>query len=108
MLAQAKFYPPQVFDSPNGLVITPRQVMEQGWPILLVAHDDEEPRGWQFLNGRGDTDDPKNGIPVHAEHVIERDPSVVELADLPPGWEARRKSEGSPWVREPSASGRSR
>jgi len=88
-----------VFESPGGLVITTRQVMEQGWPILLVSHDADEPRGWQFVNGQGDTDDRASGIPVHIEHVIERDPSVVELADLPEGWRARRDSEGSPWVR---------
>ena len=90
-----------MFESPNGLVITTRKVMEQGWPILLVTHDAEEPRGWQFVNGHGDTDDNTNGIPVHVEHVIERDPSVVELADLPSGWQAWRDSEESPWVRQP-------
>ncbi len=90
-----------MFDSPNGLVITTRQVMEQAWPILLVTHDGDDPRGWQFLNGRGDTDDRSNGIPVHVDHVIERDPSVTELADLPPGWHAWRETEGHPWVREP-------
>jgi hypothetical protein len=92
-----------MFDSPNGLVITTRQVMEEGWPILLVAHDAEEPRGWQFLNGNGDTEDRANGIPVHVEHVIERDASVVELADLPPGWQARRASEREQWIRERSS-----
>ena len=92
-----------MFESPNGLAITTRQVMEQGWPILLVTHDAEEPPGWQFINGQ-DTNDRANGIPVHVEHVIERDPSVMELADLPEGWQARRDSEDSPWIREPYAS----
>jgi hypothetical protein len=91
-----------MFDSPNGLVITTRQVMEHGWPILLVTHDDQEPRGWQFVNGRGDTDDPTTGIPVHVEHVIERDPTVEELADLPPGWRAWRATESDAWIREPA------
>ena len=91
-----------MFDSPNGLVITTRQVMEQSWPILLVTHNAEEPRGWQFLNGHGDTDDKENGIPVHVEHVIERDPSLNELADLPEGWRAWRPTEDDPWIREPS------
>jgi len=68
---------------------------------LLVTHDADEPRGWQFLNGHGDTDDHKSGIPVHVEHVIERDPSVVELADLPEGWQARRTTADEPWTREP-------
>jgi hypothetical protein len=90
-----------MFESPNGVVITTRRVMEQGWPILLVTHDDDEPRGWQFLNGHGDTDDPTGGITVHPEHVIDRDPTVVELADLPPGWRAWRTTESAEWIREP-------
>jgi hypothetical protein len=90
-----------MFDSPNGLVITTRQVMEQGWPVLLVTHDADEPRGWQFLNGQGDTDDPADGIPVHVEHVIERDPSLTELADLPAGWRAWRSSVADAWTRAP-------
>ena len=90
-----------MFDSPNGLVITTRQVMAQGWPILLVTHDAEEPQGWQFLDGRGATCDPSSGIPVHMEHVLERDPSVLELADLPPGWRAWREAEDAAWARAP-------
>jgi hypothetical protein len=53
------------------------------------------------VNGHGDTDDPANGIPVHVEHVIERDQSVLQLADLPSGWRAWRETESSPWIREP-------
>ena len=90
-----------MFEWPNGLVTTTRQVMEEGWPILLVTHDAEEPRGWRFVNGHGDTDHHSSGIPVHVEHVIERDPSVGELADLPAGWQAWRESEDADWVREP-------
>jgi hypothetical protein len=83
------------------MVITTRQVMYDGWPILLVTHDDEEPRGWQFLNGSGDTDDVADGIAVHVEDVIDRDPSIVALADLPLGWRAWRESQGKPWHRAP-------
>lgn len=90
-----------MFESPSGLVITTRQVMEQEWPILLVTHDDDEPRGWQFLNGHGDTENPSSAMLVHVEHVIELDPSVIELADLPPGWQGRREAKGDPWLREP-------
>jgi hypothetical protein len=89
-----------VFESPNGLVITTRQVMEEDWPILLVTHDADEPKGWQFVNGHGDTDDKSSGIPVHPEHVIERDPSVTELADLQPGWQASRATKNDAWIRE--------
>jgi hypothetical protein len=75
--------------------------MDDAWAILLVTHDDEEPKGWQFVNGAGDTDDPTDGMAVHVEHVIDRDSSVLELADLPAGWWARRETEDGPWIREP-------
>jgi hypothetical protein len=90
-----------MFEAPTGVVITTRRVMEQGRPILLVTHDDEEPRGWQFLNGHGDTDDPTCGITVYAEHVVERDSSVAGLADPPLGLHAWRADESVEWIREP-------
>jgi hypothetical protein len=91
------------FAAPQGLVVTTRQVMEQGWPILLVTHDDVEPRGWQFVNGHGDTDDPADGIPIHVQHVVDRDFSVRAVVNLPPGWRAWRSSEDEPWSRAADA-----
>jgi len=35
--------------------------------------------------------------------VVEIDPSLRSIADLPPGWIAWRKSRSDPWVREPHA-----
>ncbi len=32
--------------------------------------------------------------------VVEVDPSLIELADLPLGWLAEREKPGDPWVRE--------
>jgi hypothetical protein len=90
-----------VFESPDGLVITTRQVMEDGWSILLVIHDAEDPKGWQFLNGHGDAEDSRDGVIVHIERVIERDPSITQLADLPEGWRAWRDTEDDSWAREP-------
>jgi hypothetical protein len=33
--------------------------------------------------------------------IVELDPSVCELADLPLGWRAWRSSKTEPWRREP-------
>lgn len=93
-------YARAMFEAFSGLVITTRQVMYEGWPILLVTHDNGDPQGWQFINGQGDTDDRADGMAVHVEHVIERDPSIRELADLPLGWQARRATVDDPWIRE--------
>ena len=89
-----------MFETPNGLVFSTKQVMDEGWPIRTVTHDAED-GAWQFVNGFGDTDDAANIVLLHAEHVVELDPSVVDLADLPRGWVAWRRTPQDPWVREP-------
>ncbi len=73
--------------------------MYEGWPILTVTHDADD-EGWQFLNGWGDTEEGAKPLLVHADHIIELDSSVLELADLPLGWQAWRQTRDDPWVRE--------
>jgi len=34
--------------------------------------------------------------------VLKRDPSLREIADLPPGWSAERDNVGSEWLRYPN------
>jgi hypothetical protein len=83
-------------DSPNLAVITLRQVVREGHPILLVVHQ----RGWQFLTGTV-------GEPmlVSLAEIVDRDVSIVELADLRIGWHAWRERPGAAWVREPCGRG---
>jgi hypothetical protein len=85
---------------PREIAITTRQVMKEGWPILLVTHDADD-GSWQFVNGRGDTDDTESAMVVGAEQVLSVDPSLIELADLPLGWRAWRQSAGDEWLRGP-------
>jgi hypothetical protein len=89
------------FPSRSGLVFTSRQVMHEGWPIMLVFHDAEDEE-WQFVNGRRDTEPGMRPMLVHAHHLVELDRFIVELADLPLGWEARRAAPDDDWIREPA------
>lgn len=76
--------------------ITMRQVMDGEEPILLVSHDEDD-HGWQFIGlSDASVDD---GRVVCLEHVVHQDPSVLEVADLPPGWQAVRDYVGGPWTR---------
>jgi len=34
-------------------------------------------------------------------HIVDRDPTIKELADLPTGWCAWRDNVGDPWNRQP-------
>lgn len=70
--------------------------MEKTEPILRVTHDSED-HGWQFI---GSTDaNMKDAMLVSLEEVVSLDLSVLEVADLPPGWQATRESPVHPWVR---------
>lgn len=85
-------------DPPNSATITVRQIVHEGRPILLVSHDVED-GSWQFLAG-GEFD-VADGLLVSLRSMVERDPGLAELADLPPGWRAWRQAPLMPWQREP-------
>lgn len=73
--------------------------MRKEEPILLVSHDEED-HGWQFI---GSTDaNMEDAMVVCLEEIVRIDASTLEVADLPPGWEAVRESSEHPWVRRPS------
>lgn len=64
-------------------------------PILLVSHDEYD-HGWQFI-GTSDAsvDDTKL---VCLEEIVRLDPTVLEVADPPPGWQAFRDRVGGEWT----------
>ena len=68
-------------------------------PILHVAVEHGD---WMFLCG-GFHDETDGGpIVLGRNHVVDRDPTVAEVLDLPDHWEAVRSAAGEAWVREPS------
>jgi hypothetical protein len=87
------------FDDPRDVaVITLRQVVREGSPILRVTHDDDD-GCWQFLDGnRVKVED---GLLVSLEEMIEIDPTLAQLADMPPGWVAWREGPDDTWQRAP-------
>ena len=86
-------------DPPNVATITTRQVLEDGFPILFVTHDEDD-GGWQVLCGTSNHDDDLRVVGLDC--MFQRDPTIAELADLPLGWEASRDSIADPWERRPS------
>jgi hypothetical protein len=88
-------------DPPDRRVYTTRFVLEEGLPILLVSHD---PDGeWEFLCTT--TDDLKDAREVSLAFVVNMDPRVAEVADLPVAWRAFRDSPEAPWLQRPFAEG---
>lgn len=89
-------------DPPNVATYTTVKVLDEGHPILLVTHDEDD-GAWQFLCGT--TNEPTDGRIVGLDCIVQKDPSVLELADLPLGWRASRESPEDPWQREPAPTG---
>jgi hypothetical protein len=73
-----------------------RQVLDGSEPILLVSHDAED-HGWQFI-GTSDASMADAKL-VCLEEIARLDPTVLEVADLPPGWQAIRNAVGGAWTR---------
>lgn len=86
------------FEDPrNCATFTTRQVIYSGKPVLLVTHDADDGY-WQFLDG-GDVT-AADALIVALHEVVDRDPTLRELADLPLGWRALRDFPGGQWRRE--------
>jgi len=79
-------------------VITLAQVFLLGMPVLHVTHDEDD-GGWQFLTG--EIVEVSQAFVVALREMIEHDPSLVPLADLPLGWHARRVDKDAKWERGP-------
>ena len=86
-------------DPENVAVFTVRGIVRDGHPILRVAHDVED-GAWQFLEW--DTPEEKDAMILAFSEIVELDPTVRELADLPLGWRAIRRNGHDPWHREPN------
>jgi hypothetical protein len=84
--------------APNCAVFTLRQIIDGSIPVLHVSHDADD-HGWQFLSL--ETPREEDAAIVGLSEILEMDPSLQELFDLPPGWRAWRRSIQDPWAREP-------
>ncbi|KZZ59023.1 hypothetical protein A3762_06320 [Oleiphilus sp. HI0125] len=83
------------FDQPeNCAAVTNKDIAFEGAPILHVCHDEDD-HGWQFL-GLEDAQEENISL-IAMSQVVKLDPSVKEVAHIPPGWHAWRQHVGGPW-----------
>ncbi|MBI2687369.1 MAG: DUF4262 domain-containing protein [Acidobacteria bacterium] len=83
-------------DPPHTLVFLSKPVQSDAEPITYVSHDIED-GAWQFLGTSMSGGDKPVISCFH--HLIDKDSSLKELADLPLGWYAERAERDAPWVR---------
>lgn len=81
----------------NVVAITTNQVVYKNYPILTVAHYEDD-HSWAFTCGT--TNKSEDLLLVIMGKVVDIDPSLKTISDLPPGWRASRKSISDEWVRE--------
>lgn len=87
-------------DPKNVACFSTSDVMYGVLPIVYVGHDEED-GAWQFLASTGG--DLHKAMVVLLSEVCEVDPTIFELADLPLGWCAERRSIADPWQRSKQA-----
>ena len=85
--------------APNVAAITTIRVLEDNFPVLSVTHYSDD-HSWAFMCGT--TNDTKDGRVIGMNKVLKLDPTLRTIADLPPGWTARRERIGAEWHRSPN------
>ncbi|MCZ8522251.1 MULTISPECIES: hypothetical protein [Paenibacillus] len=83
-------------DPENVAVITIDRIMKRESPILYVTHDDDDGM-WQFLDGSEVKEEEAHLLSL--KEMVNIDPSLTQLSDLPLGWIAWRDNQYSEWVR---------
>ncbi len=86
------------FDQPeNCATITTSHVMRHGATITRAYHDEID-HGWQFYSEH--VTQTKDAMIVALREIVAIDPTITEIADLLPGWMAKREAVGSFWQRD--------
>jgi hypothetical protein len=83
-------------DPDNTAAFCCEHVFSQERPILYVTHDHDG--DWQFLCGQSHSDGKPRVVCLGC--MVERDPTIWTLADMPAGWGADRDRPGANWNRE--------
>ena len=82
-------------DPSNTACISCTHVTIEGHDILFVSHDADDGM-WQFLCGSNEhTED--DGVIVGLGEIVNLDPGLNEIADMPLGICGERKSKGDEW-----------
>lgn len=81
-------------DNINIYILTTKNVIHEGWPIIRVIHDEDG--DWQFLGDEENlTED--DAVIVSLEEIITIDNSLSEVTSLPKGKQALRNNIDEPW-----------
>jgi hypothetical protein len=86
-------------DAQDSKALTLVQILTASRPVLVVTHDADDGT-WQFLDGGNDLKGADARLaPLRV--LLNLDPTLAEVADLPLGWVAWRGTVGAAWQRGP-------
>ena len=87
-----------ISDPPDTVAFVHRTIAEGEKPVLTFGR---YPDGSLCAyTGVAVVDAEREFACVCLSHIVDVEPAVGELADIPPGWWAVRETASSPWVRE--------
>lgn len=87
-------FPGNAFPATLGAVVQ-RTVLDQIEPARLVIHDIDG--DWAIGDGVNDPNLPNACLATHIVHVLSLDPTLADLAALPPGHQAVRGTLADEW-----------
>ncbi len=79
----------------DTLVFTTKEIINQGAPILLVTHDEDD-GSWQFLSGQDISE--KDAMIVGLIEILNHDASLKSVLNLPMGYFATRGRISEEWI----------
>jgi len=98
---ESSLYDWKFSDPPHTGVYTTKRIMNGEEPVVYVSPDGED-GAWQFHGHSESKVESATLLCFH--HIVDKDPSIKDLFDLPRGWCATRDRPSDPWVREPKSS----
>lgn len=86
-------------DPPDVVVFTSKSVAEEGDWVHFVSHDEDD-GAWQFHSIQGAPNTQSDARLVLLRNIVKKDPTLIEVADLPLGWIAWRQAPNAEWKRQ--------
>ncbi len=86
-------------DAINTAVFTSSRILGGDDWVYYVSHDQDD-GAWQFHPYSGRTPEHEAKV-VSLKSMLEVEPRIAELADLPHGWHAWRQDKDDVWQRAP-------
>lgn len=84
-------------DPPETAVFTTKFVIEKKNTITYISHDEDD-GSWQFFSNDDFNNFEEVARIVSLKNIVDLDPSILEVANMPKGYYATRKNVSDKWL----------